>query len=328
MPIVPNVVGATLPAALNALQGATLMVGNTTIQPSPTVPSGSVVQITPAEGTNLASPGQVDLVISSGSGGWKELLAQNYQPLIFNTMAAGVLLILAISLWIGGGGFYTRLADQSTARGLITFLITATSAALFIILAISTIVGSDVADADKRFDRSKQILTMLVGILGTIIGFYFGTASSASSPPIRIIDLKVAPQQAGKGETFTISGTISGGKAPYTYSIIFDPKINVPAIIDKPSPGKFTEPITVPADLAKNQDVEYSVTVKDADGKMETIKGDTKIALKASALPAGAAPTGATTKPTVTNHYVRTYEDGKGMIAARRTLFCPSPPSA
>jgi hypothetical protein len=301
MPIVPNVVGATLPAALNALQGATLTVAKTTVAPSSTVPSGSVVEITPGEGTTLAIPGTVDLVISSGSGGWKELLAQNYQSVIFNTMGAGVLLILAISLYIGGGSFYTTLSDQSTARGLITFLITATSAALFIILAISTVVASDAVDADKRFDRSKQILTMLVGILGTIIGFYFGTATSASSAPIKIIDLRVDPQEAKKGQTFTISGTISGGKAPYTYSIIFDPKVNVPAIADKPTPGKFTESIAVPGDLVKDQDVEYNVTVKDADGKMETIKGDRKIALKAGGQPGGAAAIGTTTQPAGTS---------------------------
>jgi PASTA domain len=297
MPIVPSVVGATLPAALNALQAATLTVANTTVAPSSTVPSGGVVNITPAVGTNVAAQAGVDLVISSGSGGWKELLAQNYQSVIFNTMGAGVLLILAISLYIGGGNFYTTLADQSIARGLITFLITATSAALFIILAISTVVASDAVDADKRFDRSKQILTMLVGILGTIIGFYFGTATNASSPPIRIIDLRVDPQKAGMGETFTISGTISGGKAPYIYSIIFDPKLNVPLIADRPSPGKFSESIAVPGDLVKDEDIEYSVTVKDADGKIETIKGERKISLKAGGQPHGAAAAGTTTQP-------------------------------
>jgi hypothetical protein len=219
---------------------------------------------------------------------------------IFNIMAAGVLATLAIALGIGGGDFYTKLADQNTARGLITFLITATSAALFIILAISTVVASESTDADKRFDRSKQILTMLVGILGTIIGFYFGTASIASPAPIKIIDLKVDPAKAGKGEVFTISGTISGGKSPYIYTITFDPKLSVPAIADKPSPGKFTESIAVPGDLAKDQDVEYSVVVKDADGKTETVKGDRKISLKASGQSAAATPTGTAPQPATT----------------------------
>jgi hypothetical protein len=291
MPIVPKVIGSTLPAALNALESAGLTVGNTTIQASSTISSGSVISITPAEGANLPNPQPVDLVVSSGGGSWKELLAQNYQAAIFNLMAVGVMGILAWALYAGGPDFFSRLADQNTARGLITFLITAASAALFIILAVATLVGSDGADSDKRFDHSKQILTMLVGILGTIVGFYFGTASTASPAPIKIVDLKVDPQQAIKGQVFTISGTISGGKSPYTYTITFDPRISVPPIADKPSPGKFSEPVKVPDDLAADQDVQYSVSVKDADGKIETIKGDRKISLKANGPPAP-APSG------------------------------------
>jgi hypothetical protein len=281
MPTVPNTTGATLPAALAALSNQNLPVGNISVLPNANISSGSIVSSSPAGGTVLPNPTPVDLVISSGSGGWRELLAQNYQAVTFNLLAACVLGLLGLSLWKGGAEFYDRLADQNTARGLITFLITATSAALFIILAISTIVGTSDGDSDKRFDRSKQILTMLVGILGTIIGFYFGTAN-ASTPPITITDLKVDPLKPGKGGTFTISGTIAGGKAPYSYSIAFEPKLTFPVIADKPSPGKFSEPFTVPADLAKDQDVEYRVTIKDVDGKTQIIKGDRSINLKAS----------------------------------------------
>lgn len=108
-------IGATLPAALNLLTGAGLTVANASLAPSRTIASGSVVSTTPAPGAAFVAPAPVDIVVSSGSGGWKELIAQNYQSIIFNGLAVGVLFVLAAGLWVGGAEFYARLADQSTA---------------------------------------------------------------------------------------------------------------------------------------------------------------------------------------------------------------------
>jgi hypothetical protein len=278
-------------AAITALQGAGLTLGITTVAASPRVQSGNVAGATPAEGSAVAAGASVDLVISSGSKGWKELLAENYQSITFNILAALLLAFLAYQLSSGGRDFLEKLANQDTARGLITFLITATAAALFIIMAISTIVGSEGADGDKRFDRGKQILTMLVGILGTIVGFYFGTAAGSSQTPIKVTDLKVEPAQAAKGGKFTISGTVSGGKAPYTYSITFNPPLSF-AITEGKTTGKISQPVDVPGNLANDQDVDYTVVVTDAEGKSQTFKGDKKISLKAGAAAPGAPPAG------------------------------------
>src|SRR5437870_1757919 len=103
----------------------------------------------------------------------KPSLAQVLPYLLYGAIA---LALLAVILWglSGNRGFLASLSDRTVAQGLITFLITVTTIGLAIILAISTIVSDGGEDADKRFDRGKQVLSVLIGLLGTIVGFYFG----------------------------------------------------------------------------------------------------------------------------------------------------------
>ncbi len=57
------------------------------------------------------------------------------------------------------------------ARGLITFLIAVTTMGIAIMLAIFTIFSKGGPDDDKQFDKGKQVLSVLIGLLGTIVGF-------------------------------------------------------------------------------------------------------------------------------------------------------------
>ena len=79
--------------------------------------------------------------------------------------------------------FLTNLANKEVARGLITFLITIATVGIAIILAISTLVLTEGDAGDKRFDRGKQVLSVLIGVLGTIVGFYFGAETAGPKQP-------------------------------------------------------------------------------------------------------------------------------------------------
>lgn len=71
-----------------------------------------------------------------------------------------------------------ELSNFEVARGLITFLVAVTTVGIALILTVYVVVTQDGA-AEKKFILGKEVLTGLIGVLGTIIGFYFG----ASNPP-------------------------------------------------------------------------------------------------------------------------------------------------
>ena len=72
----------------------------------------------------------------------------------------------------GAGALIEQLADPGSARGLITFLVVMGTVVMGLLLLISSF--RTVPGAAESFTRGKEIFTILVGILGTIVGFYFG----------------------------------------------------------------------------------------------------------------------------------------------------------
>src|SRR5438309_410000 len=168
---VPDVVGLTRPAAEAILKSAGLSVGAVKTHHSNSVPDGGISGTHPDAGA-LVNPGSsVELDLSNGpEPNWTQ-----YIPVgLFALLGFVVLGLIVYGITEKDQEFLTSLANKEVARGLITFLIAITTVGIAIILAISTLVLAAGDEGDKRFDRGKQVLSVLIGVLGTIVGFYFG----------------------------------------------------------------------------------------------------------------------------------------------------------
>jgi hypothetical protein len=163
-----------------------------------------------------------------------------------------------------------QLADKDVARGLITFVIAIGTVAIAIMMAVTAMVTRDF---DKRIAAGKEVLAILVGVLGTIVGFYYGATlktdlpqPGATTPAAQISStpVELTPERVQSNATVTLNTKLSGGTPPYRYGIKFTPE-TIPAIENQESPlGEINQQFraTVPA----GTEIIFRIEGKDRNG--------------------------------------------------------------
>lgn len=119
------------------------------------------------------------LIFSSSEGGNSIMtrIVDIFATITPMQMVASVIGILAVTgiVWVIAGGSKEFLTDSAQARGLITFSVAIVTVAIALILVFYVVFGSSEV-LKERFTFGKDILMVFVGILGTIMGFYYGNA--------------------------------------------------------------------------------------------------------------------------------------------------------
>jgi pentapeptide repeat protein len=139
-----------------------------------------------------------------------------------------LIVILAISALVIIVGFAMLLPvdNMSYSRGLITIVFTVGAIAIAIILfAARWMTRAD--DATQRFQDSREVLTILIGLLGTIIGWYFGQddRSEASAAKPAVVGMEFTPSTGVGGATVVVRSEVAGGKLPLDYEIRFGDQV-------------------------------------------------------------------------------------------------------
>lgn len=116
-----------------------------------------------------------------------------------------------------------RLSDPAFTRGLITWMISVSTIGIAFTLIYQAFFSTE--SSDDRFRRGREIFTGLMGVLGTIVGFYFGSVDKPGAG-LDIAEIRFADKQ--------LLTHVAGGTRPYRYSITSSDK-DFPAIKNKVS---------------------------------------------------------------------------------------------
>jgi hypothetical protein len=116
----------------------------------------------------------------------------------------------AVIMWglFSPSSIVRQLGNADLARGVITFIFAIGTIGIALLVTLGALIGDH---DDTKLGRAKEVLTVLIGIFGTILGFYFGTAANANSQKVEIAEIKIADRQ--------LATHVAGGTPPYRYSI-------------------------------------------------------------------------------------------------------------
>lgn len=221
---------------------------------------------------------------SASSGRWQAFWSK-IAPLITpeSLIGATLLTIGGLGLWfitqaIFKSEFLVILKDVNVARGLITLLVALSAVIIAMIVTLYAIVSTDKEFLEKKFGFGKEIFTAFVGILGTIIGFYFasdhsGDSRAESPPPFLSFDQSKAPHP---GENVKFTTLMYTGKPPFHWVISSRPE-GIMGVGDDPD-GYIEAQVPIPTELlAEEYAIRLTVTdnggnkIAEPEGKLTVI---------------------------------------------------------
>jgi hypothetical protein len=123
--------------------------------------------------------------------------------------------------------------------------------------------------------QGKEVLTSLLGVLGTIVGFYFGI----SQDQVKGFDFDPIVISKEAGEPVTVTTAVHGGKAPYFFEFLFTPA-TIPAVKDKSLDGNLKA--VIGGNLKQDTEVSFVLSVTDSEGKTGSLDHKKTFSLKAA----------------------------------------------
>jgi hypothetical protein len=164
-----------------------------------------------------------------------------------------LVLIGAVLLMIGAalfgfdrGGFVSKLSQPGMARGLITYLFAVTTIGVAIIVVVMGLTGG--AEIKDRFDRGKEVLALLLGVFGTIVGYYYGSELAGENRGTYMLTpAHLSAEAAVPGEPIRVTAYVTGGTPPYEYRVLFAKQVLADDVI-RTQEGWIDTVIEIPAE--------------------------------------------------------------------------------
>jgi hypothetical protein len=117
-------------------------------------------------------------------------------------------------------GVLRNMASPEYARGLITFLFAVMTIGTALVLVVSALIGSDNVASEKQFQHGKEVFSLLLGVFGTVLGYYFGSAHRGTArSDLKVSEIMVLPEIRRASQEVTVRAWIVGGMCPCQYSV-------------------------------------------------------------------------------------------------------------
>jgi hypothetical protein len=204
---------------------------------------------------------------------WKTFL--NPVVAIAGMILAGVLFLLftAIVGW-DKGHVLQDMGKIEYARGLITYLFAVVTIGTAVLLVVSALIAPADDAHNKQFERGKEILSLLLGVFGTIVGFYFGSeVAKGAEQMLRLAPIHVSATTVAPNAKFSLVTVVSGGLPPYRYGVSIDgPPSDTIEEVDKT--GWIEKELTAPQ---TDKEQSYTVTLRVEDAHGHEAQQSTKI---------------------------------------------------
>jgi hypothetical protein len=185
-------------------------------------------------------------------------------PLTILVMLIGVTLLIAANV-IGwdSGRVLTQMSTHDFARGLITYLFAITTIGTAVVLVMAALMHEI---TDEAYKRGKEILALLLGVFGTIVGFYFGSEKHDTASllaELAVSQPHVSASIVPGGESVRLMATVSGGTPPYRFGVGIDKASDLDLDRAVSPDGWIIVDFTVPQ-VTENKDVAITLAVSDS----------------------------------------------------------------
>ena len=129
----------------------------------------------------------------------------------------GVFFLLAMAILdLDKGRVLTGMGRATFARGLITYLFAIVTIGTAVVLVLSALLGIE----KEKFDSGKEVLGLLLGVFGTIVGFYFASElTGADERKLNVSPVLVSTSEVAQGQPVTVTVSVQGGVPPYRFSV-------------------------------------------------------------------------------------------------------------
>jgi hypothetical protein len=133
-----------------------------------------------------------------------------------------ILIVVSVILLVGAAvlgidkGVLVGMSRPDYARGLITYLFALVTIGIAMALVISTSIAN--IDFNDRFQKGKEVLALLLGVFGTILGFYFASERTQSEA-LQSSSLDLSPQPVAMSGQLTVRAVARGGTPPYRFVV-------------------------------------------------------------------------------------------------------------